>query len=80
MKLKRQLIAALFLPMVSGCSMLHAPANRSIQANLLSPCQPLDAVEVSDLGELLDVSIETSGMYRACAEKHKALASVCGAK
>jgi hypothetical protein len=49
-----------------------------MQANLLAPCPDLEAVEVTDMGDLLQACVDTNAQYRLCAARHNALAKAVG--
>lgn len=74
MKHALMLIAALFL--LTGCSSLlkHVPGlSLGIPATLTAKCPDLEPVNPADMGDLLQVAVETSIQYRECATRHNAL-------
>ena len=76
MKHASLITAALFL--LTGCEFFAKPLPGVIPpANLTAPCPPLDSPEETmDLGDLLRYTVETVGLYRECAERHKGLAEI----
>lgn len=58
---------------LTACGYFAKPAPASLQANLLAPCPDLADTDVGDMGDLLNVCVDTAVQYRQCQARHNAL-------